>query len=426
MNPIDETDVAVFNDCLSHPLGCTILPFEAVPEEPVEHQIFVMRTMNPQQAYVKTERPSICLDHHAPGWGYVHFCFVIHRVEGGDPLNLPTFQCPAPNQVQHVAVKQLARSVVDEYLNAGGHENPYTEVSRAQQYGQDNLYVLGCIEALQDHEYLYIISPMCVSLEEEIPWRQRHSFSEERAIAYFDQLLQILQFLQREGICHRDLTPGNTMIYQGRLVVSDMAMSFRIPPPRPPQDEGIGQQAPVMLVRPQGKYGKNAYLPPEVRHNLDPFDPYACDLWSCMVTLFNLVTGELLYKDSFARYHTYYHFVMAHGCSRRGVNRALLRIYFLEVAEARRPRLEDSPVLRTAHKVMLLSDELLELFGRVIQEDPQNRWNLAQVQEWMQNYRERQLQQRQQEQQQQEHEQLLQRQQEQQQQQQQEGNPQSQ
>jgi serine/threonine protein kinase len=268
---------------------------------------------------------------------------------------------------------------------------------------------------------------MCVSLKEEIPWCGSRVFSEQRAIAYFDQFLQIMQFLKREGICHRDLSPDNLMIYQGRLVVSDMARSFRIPLPLPPQDEDIGRQAPVLLVRPLGIYGKKAYLPPEVQSNR-PFDPFACDLWSSMVTLFNLVTGEIMYEDSIPQNDKYMHFVMTHGCSCRLVNQEILLVYARRSQRAALPRLESNPFLRTAHKVSHLSDELLGLFEGVIQEDPQNRWNLAQVQEGMQNYTERQLQrqqqlQRQHEQQQQEQQQLLQRQQEQQQQQ--EGNPQS-
>jgi hypothetical protein len=79
------------------------------------------------------------------------------------------------------------------------------------------------------------------------------------------------------------------MINQDRLVVVDLGMSFRI---LPPQDG----QAPV-LARPRGGYGILVFLPPKVRHTR-PFDPYACDLWSSMVTLFYLVTGEILYEDS--------------------------------------------------------------------------------------------------------------------------------
>jgi serine/threonine protein kinase len=166
------------------------------------------------------------------------------------------------------------------------------------------------------------------------------------------------------------------MIYQGRLVASDLAMSFLIPPP---QEDG---QAPV-LVRPRGVYGKLGYLPPEVRRNRRPFDPFACDLWSSMVTLFNMATGERMYDDSIPEDLKYILFVLANGCSRRRVNNEFLAFFVNCVPTAAIPALERNSFLRTVFKISLLSDRVLKLFEGVIQEDPQQRWNLAGVQQYL-------------------------------------------
>jgi serine/threonine protein kinase len=376
-------------------MGCTVLHFQADAEErmddadqevPEEYYVNVMRTMNPQQAYVQLDsKPSIPLDHHATDWGCVYFGFVVYRVPGDldTPDSLPTFQCPSPNQVQHVAIKKLKRAVVDQYLKARGHENPYTEVSRMQQYG-DNVHVLGCIEALHDDTFLYIISPYCEygSLRDVISWEQSHMVPEDQVCAYFVQLLQVLEYLKRHGICHRDLSPDNIMIYQGRLVVADLAMSLRIPPPQ----DG---QAPT-LVRPLGGYGKTAFVSPEVRHN-HPFDPYTCDLWSSMVTLFNLLTGEILYEDSTQQNLKFVYFILAHGCSRTPMNERTAELQGRHVRQLA-PEAQAS-FQRMVCKVLQLSPEVLELLEGGLQVQPQHRWNLAQVQEsqWVQNFLQRQL-----------------------------------
>jgi serine/threonine protein kinase len=396
IDPLPETDAPVFHSCVSNPMGCTVFPYQADAnqEEQDEHRIDIMRTINPQQAYVQLDsKPSIPLDHHAPDWGCVYFGFVVHRVPGDlDALDsLPTFQCPSPNQVQHVAIKKLKRSVVDQYLKAGGHENPYKEVSRMQHYG-DNVHVLGCIEALHDDTFLYIITPYCEygSLRDVIPWQQSHMVAEDQVCAYFVQLLQVLEYLKRHGICHRDLSPDNIMIYQGRLVVTDLAMSFRISPPQEASAPHSGQAPAPVLVRPLGGYGKTAYVPPEVRRNL-PFDPYTCDLWSSMVTVFNLLTGEILFEDSTQQNLKFVYFVLAHGCSRTPMNERTAELQIRHVRQLV-PEAQAS-FQRMVHKVLQLSPEVLELLEGVLQVQPENRWNLARVQgcQWIQNYLQNQL-----------------------------------
>jgi serine/threonine protein kinase len=402
IDPLPETYDPVFYNCVSHPIGCTVLLYEADAKERMDvaydadqkeeegYRVNVMRTMNPQQAYVQLDsKPSIPLDHHAPDWGCVYFGFVVHRVPGDlDTLHgVFTFQCPYPNQVQHVAIKRLKRSVVDQYLKAGGHENPYKEVSRMQQYG-DNVHVLGCIEALHDDTFLYIITPYCEygSLLDVIPWEQSHMILEDQVCAHFVQLLQVLEYLQRHGICHRDLSLDNIMIYQGRLVVADLAMSFRIPLPQEASAPHGGQAPAPVLVRPLGGCGQTAYEPPEVRQNR-PFDPYACDLWSSMVALFKSLTGEILYGDCTLQNLKFLFFVLAHGCSRTPMNELTEELQGRHVRQLA-PEAQVS-FQRMVHKMLQFSPEVLELLEGVLQVEPQNRWNLARVQDcqWIKNYR---------------------------------------
>jgi serine/threonine protein kinase len=145
-----------------------------------------------------------------------------------------------------------------------------------------------------------------------------------------------------------------------------------------------------VLVRPLPINGNWANVPPEVRQNL-PFDPYACDLWSSMVILFYLLTGEVLYEDSVPQNLKFLYFVCAHGCSRTPMNHATAELQGRHVRQ-RAPEAEAS-FQCLVDKVLNFRPEVLELLEGVLQVDPQNRWNLAQVQgcQWVRNYCQRQF-----------------------------------
>jgi serine/threonine protein kinase len=226
----------------------------------------------------------------------------------------------------------------------------------------DNIHVLGCIEALQDECFLYIIMPYCVSgsLVEWIPWVQG-GVSEDQAKTIFSQLLENVRYLQARSIsiCHRDLSPDNCMIYLGRVVFTDLAMSFRIPNGN--------------LVRPLGGFGKPAYLPPEVYMNF-PFDAHACDLWSAVVVLFNLLTGEILYELPHPEDLLFRYFVLARGVSRTPMNERTYEI-LMDTGETA----EQTALCKMTQKCMDLSPEVLELLESVLKVAPQERWTTEQV-----------------------------------------------
>ena len=391
LDPEPETFQPVIEDGITSPFGVTVIPY--VPDdgdddgddqmEDEEIQVDVMRTVDPQQAYVRIpSKPAKSLDYHGEGWGCVYFGYVVHRVPGGTDASIPTFQAPTPDTVQVVAIKRLRKAVVQRYLDTGGHENPYVELARMQQYG-DNIHVLGCLEALQDETFLYIITPYCEigSLVDCIPWQQRGMVLEDHARMYFEQLLENVRYLKDHGICHRDLSPDNCMVYRGRLVLTDLAMSFRVP--RAPVGEN--GQGPVM-IKPRGWFGKRAYLPPEVWIGR-PFNPYACDLWSSMLVLFNLLTGELLYEDPTHNNIKFCYFVLARGLSRTPMNERLMEMLMAELNNA--PGSERDAIDRTIKKVLQLSPEVRELLENVFKMAPHERWTLDHVEQcnWIQQYR---------------------------------------
>ena len=232
----------------------------------------------------------------------------------------------------------------------------------------DNIHVLGCIEALKDDNYMYIVMPYCEeeSLVEWIPWKQQKGFSEHRARLLFLQILENILYLRRFGIVHRDLSPDNCMIYNGRVVFTDLAMSFKVPPSG--------------YVTPLGGFGKPAYLPPEVFFNL-PFNAYACDLWSSAVILFNLLTGEILYEQPEPSNILFRYFILAKGLSNTPVNERTVEI----LSEIDDPSIQ-LPLQSIAEKCMALSPNVLTLLEGMLRVAFQKRWTMKEIyqSDWIQ------------------------------------------
>jgi serine/threonine protein kinase len=368
----------------------SLIPYTEANEtpQPLKSQVVTFISPDHPWAYnIISSKPEKCLNHHAPGWGYVFFGIKLPKVSEG------VYRDPSPNEVQRVAIKRLNKQVVNESIQQGKKENPYVELLRMQQLG-DNVHVLQCIEAAEDQTFLYNIMPYCEeeSLVECIPWNSGRGLEEDRVRVYFKHILQNLQYLRRHGICHRDLSPDNCMLYNGRVLFTDLAMSFRVVNPEE-------------FIRETGIFGKPAYQPPEVYLQL-PFNGFACDLWSCAVILFNLLTGETLYEIPHYNNLLFKYFILARGISSTScLNERMIEV-FEELRDEERQRmtllrisqytmaLEDClerigrkrmALWRIAQITMALNPDYLDLLDGMLRLCPQERWELDKVQAFMES-----------------------------------------
>jgi serine/threonine protein kinase len=314
----------------------------------------IVKANDPRQAYVILPWvEQIKLEHHGEGWGYICFGIVLPRLEG-------VYQVPNPDQCEHVAIKCLNKEVIEDALRNGSREDPYREILRMQTIGQDNIHVLGCIEALQDETNLYIIMPYCEkgSLYSFISGMQ--GLTEDQARILFRQILNNLRYLRDHHICHRDLSLGNCMIYQGRVVFSDLARSFQLP-------------RNALHVHGTGAHGSYAYQPPDVFLG-EPYNAYDCDLWAAVIILFNLLTGMNLYYWPFSDEDILFeYFICAGGLSMNPVNRETLNLWGnLSLTQHH----ELTPIIGR-HSAM--SQDVKKIFDGVLRMDPQRRWNLDDV-----------------------------------------------
>lgn len=375
--PLEENvwgDIVV-DECIANPQNLVILPADYqrhhnehgnVPFA-VDVKVDVIKAQNAPQAYMRIqEMAPIDLSHHYQGWGTVYFGVILPKVQEG------VFRMPTPEKAQRVAIKRLSKTVVKEYLERGGNENPFKEIQRMQWLG-DNKHVLGLVEALHDEDYLYIIMPYCEggSLVQWI-FERRDRIQETFGgfAAVYLNILENMEYLHRNGVCHRDLSPDNCMVLgNGRIVFTDLAMSFRIPPGD--MTTKIGR----------GFFGKPAYLPPEVVVCHDYFEATVCDLWSSVVILFNLLTGEIAWQTSLPTDIRFSYLVMAGGLSRISLNERTAEI------------LANEPVMSNlrclAEQCMDLNPAVADLLEGVLKLNPNQRWKTNQVKNclWLEAFR---------------------------------------
>jgi serine/threonine protein kinase len=252
-----------------------------------------------KQAYAIPNTPKIiplfAKIHDRERWGFIAFGFIYPR--DGDPL---TFQ--APKNPTKVAIKVLDKMLVHEYLSNGGVENPYKEVARMQEIG-DDVHVLRCIEFLEDDKYLYIVTKEACEKGTLMDYMKSHVLAEDEIRRIFIKILKILDYMHKHHICHHDFKPENLLFLSpNNLVAFDLAMSLRIP-----VNIKTKQHA---LITTNGTSGTPAWMSPEAFLGHNQYDGMALDRYGAGVTLFNLLARDFLFilphlMDPFFRYYIY-------------------------------------------------------------------------------------------------------------------------
>jgi len=178
-------------------------------------------------------------------------------------------------------------------------EDPVKEISCMQflsnvndqaEVGRENVLPLNYIYT--DDVSLYLIMPFADGGELFSYIESRGEFPENEARYWFRQILNGLSFLQRHGVCHRDMSLENLIIDGNKTLIMDFGMCLRVP------YSGIGNGfADVTagtlrrIMTRQGTCGKPNYMSPEILRNTE-FDGFAVDLWGVGVILFMMLTGS--------------------------------------------------------------------------------------------------------------------------------------
>ena len=269
------------------------------------------------------------------------------------------------------------------------------EAAVLQYVGNYHGNVLGCLEVLQDDEFLYTLMPYCAggdlySMVRKGGWKPQHdgtnaepassgmirscshnflststtSFShrclhggrpeERQTRIWFRQLLDALLHLQKKGICHHDLSLDNFVLQDNNnLVLIDFGLAIRVPYADRSNYGGVcdvSEGTDRLLIHAQGLCGNLTYLAPEILEGDEAFDGFTVDLWSAGVILFVLLVGLAPFKWP---------------------NSADVRY-----AQIKRGKLKD---LMCAHLKNPVSDEACDLLQNMLWRDPRQRLTLAQI-----------------------------------------------
>jgi serine/threonine protein kinase len=347
--PVDEPQL-VLDYCFTNKEVLVELPNNPTRQFDIVH---LLKAANPQQAYfIIPSIERVSLEDHGEGWGYICVGMVLPRLEEG------AYQMPSPEDGEKVAIKFLNKRVVEDELMNGSRNDPYREILRMQTIG-DNVHVLGCIEALEDEECVYIVMPYCeeYSLLRLIPGGK--GLPEAQARHYFQQIIENLRYLRDHRICHRHLVANNCRVYRGRIVFGGFSRSFRLPPD-------------ATHVHGTNPHGNPEYLPPEVFSG-EPYNAYGCDLWAAVVILFEMLTGEKLYHWPSHEDLNFCLFIMKRG---------LFRTPKELIESDLRRELNESQQQELAGiiaRYVGLSPDVREIFEHVLRMDPQERWDLDAV-----------------------------------------------
>ena len=190
----------------------------------------------------------------------------------------------------------------------------------------DHPNILRCYEIFEDHWKFYIATEYCEGGELLTMISQLQRFSEKEAAEIFFQIISSVAYCHSKGVIHRDLKPQNILLMHKHgslsIKVADFGSSCFLDPHR----------------KLSGCFGSSYYCAPEVFRGA-----YSekCDIWSCGVILFILLSGSPPYngKD----------------------NKEILK------------KIETAPLLFTAAEFPNLSTEALDLASQLLEINPASR-----------------------------------------------------
>ena len=195
-----------------------------------------------------------------------------------------------------VAVKMLYVDDINRQVALGSarlSEDPMQEIACMQYMHRGanaadplSVNVMASREAMQDARYVYSVMPY-VTGGELFDRVKDGRFAEPVARYWFRQILQGVLFMQKNNVCHRDMSLENTMInHETNALIIDMGMSLMVP-------TLPGGTTHRTLIISQCRCGKANYMSPEVYRSApgDAFDGFAIDIWASGIMLFLMLTG---------------------------------------------------------------------------------------------------------------------------------------
>mmetsp|Transcript_38077 Transcript_38077/g.91097 ORF Transcript_38077/g.91097 Transcript_38077/m.91097 type:complete len:615 (+) Transcript_38077:164-2008(+) len=287
-------------------------------------------------------------------YGSVRLCTVLRRAE-----NNPCDSRVGPSWITTDDLVTIKISRL-QHLRGRHLEDPVKECAAHQLLGRRHRHIITLSHALQTETHLYLIFPymsggdLLSALFDEMALSPTGLPDESIARARFVQILSAVAHLQKKGVCHRNLSLGNLHLDdKGNVVLVDFGLCLRVPyadPVNRQHSTDVSNNTRRRLVKPQRLCGDLSYMAPETLR-LNDFDPFAIDLWSAGVVLFELLVGRRPF---------------ASPCPASDANFATICV------EGRLAEILSS-------KGVDLSESAIDLLQRMLASDPAGRMTLAEV-----------------------------------------------
>ena len=154
------------------------------------------------------------------------------------------------------------------------------EISILKKIHHKNIIQL--YEILESKHNLYIVMEYCEGRELFDYIVKHKQLKEKEACKFFQQLINGVQYIHKEGIIHRDLKPENILLDSNlNIKISDFGLSTFYTK---------GQ----LLSTP---CGTPSYAPPEMLRG-EQYNGEESDIWSCGIILYAMLCGALPYAES--------------------------------------------------------------------------------------------------------------------------------
>jgi len=201
-----------------------------------------------------------------------------------------------------VAIKVVKWSKLQS-LRGRHLEDPVKEVAALQQLiGKTHPNITSISDVLQDETHLFSVYPyigggdLCGSLLDNMANSPTGRIDEDLGRTWFRQILSAINYLQKKGICHRDLCLESMMVdQQDNISIIDFGLCLRVPF-TDPSNRGfvtdVSANTSRRLMKTQGQCGHLESMAPEISMRSDSFDGFATDLWAAGIVLFELLIGK--------------------------------------------------------------------------------------------------------------------------------------
>lgn len=144
----------------------------------------------------------------------------------------------------------------------------------------DHPNIIRLYETFQDHRCAYFVMELCTGGELLSAITASGSFSEFECVLVLTQVFRGVCYMHGKNVCHRDIKPENFLLKDACPLASATVKIV---------DFGVSAQV-FRGTFLEGRAGTPAYIAPEV---LDGKYNELCDIWSCGVVTFFLLSGAL-------------------------------------------------------------------------------------------------------------------------------------